>query len=118
MRRTVFAVAFCAGAVCAAGASVPVTEGAFPRDAASLRELDSRQLRIVRRAGAMCWHSGEGGFGSRSVRARACVIGSTEGAMANSHDPALQGFHQALPFNARYNEYRPAYYWQRMVAGR
>ena len=45
--------------------------GAFPRDETSLRDLDSQQLRIVRRAGAQCWHSLEGGFRSRSAtRAR------------------------------------------------
>ena len=90
--------------------------GAFPRDEASLRDLDSRQLRIVRRAGAQCWHSGEGGFRSPGARARGCVISTTESAMRSSANPALVDFHQALPFNARYNENRPAYYWQRLVA--
>lgn len=118
MRAALIAIVLSAGFVFAASATVSPEAGTFPHDAASLRDLDSRQLRIVRRAGAMCWHSGEGGFGSRSVRARACVIGSTEGAISSSHDAALQGFHQALPFNARYNENRPAYYWQRMVVGR
>ncbi len=89
--------------------------GALPRDETSLRALDNKQLRIVRRAGAQCWHSGQGGFGSRSVTARACVISLTEGAVANSDSSALQAYHQALPFNARYNENRPAYYWQRLV---
>jgi len=62
---------------------------AFPRDEASLRDLDSRQLRIVRRAGAQCWHSGEGGFRSPSARSRGCVISTTESAMRSSDSPAL-----------------------------
>jgi hypothetical protein len=90
--------------------------GAFPRDETSLRDLDSQQLRIVRRAGAQCWHSLEGGFRSRSATARACVISLTENAVRNSENEPLQAYHNALPFTARYNEYRPAHYWQRFVA--
>jgi hypothetical protein len=89
--------------------------GGFPRDEVSLRALDNAQLRIVRRAGAQCWHSLEGGFGSRSVQARGCIIGQTESAVRSSEDAALVSYHNALPFHARYDEYRPAYYWQRMV---
>jgi hypothetical protein len=87
----------------------------FPRDVDSLRSLDSQQLRIVRRAGALCWHSGFGGVGTRGVMARACVIQETEGAIANLKDPVLKAYNDALPMNARYSEYRPAYYWQRLV---
>ena len=91
------------------------TAGAFPRDAASLRALDDRQLRIVRRASSLCWHSGQGGFGSRGVVARACVMNTTESALAREKDPALKAFHDVLPMHVRYNEYRPAFYWQRLV---
>jgi hypothetical protein len=88
----------------------------FPRDEVSLRALDNQQLRIVRRAGAQCWHSGDTGFvNPQSPRARACIISLTESAIANSEDPALQAYHHALPFNARYDEYRANYYWQRFV---
>jgi hypothetical protein len=90
--------------------------GAFPRDEASLRDLDSQQLRIVRRAGAQCWHSNEGGFGSRSATSRACIIGLADGAVRSSENEALIAYHNALPFNVRYNENRPASYWQRLVA--
>ena len=85
--------------------------GGFPRDEVSLRALDNAQLRIVRRAGAMCWHTTVG------IRAavRGCLIGETESAIANSRDPALIAFHKALPFYARYDEYRSAWYWQRLV---
>jgi hypothetical protein len=103
----------------AASAERAGPSGAFPRDAVSLRDLDSRQLRIVRRATAQCWHSGEaglGGFRASGARGRACIIGGTESAIRSSDDTALKAFHQALPFNARYNENRPAHYWQRMVA--
>ena len=82
----------------------------LPHDAATLRSLDYAHLRIVRRARALCW----GGF-SRSVASRGCIIGETESAIANSHDPVLQAYHKYLPFHARYDEYRPAYYWQRLV---
>jgi hypothetical protein len=95
-------------------ASVPAVNG-FPRDSASLSALDTAQLRIVRRAGAQCWHHGEGGFGARGVIARACVMNGTESMLANMKDPVLKAFSDALPLNARYNEYRPAYYWQRLV---
>ena len=30
-------------------------------------------------------------------------------------DAALIAFHNALPINARYDEYRPGFYWQRFV---
>lgn len=89
--------------------------GGFPRDAESLRALDSQQLRIVRRAGAQCWHAGQGGFGARGPIARACVINGTEGMIASAKDPVLKSFHDALPMHARYNEYRPAYFWQQLV---
>jgi hypothetical protein len=84
----------------------------LPHDAVSLRALDNAHLRIVRRARALCWH---GGFGSRSAVTRACIIGETESAVRNSNDPVLQAYHQQLPFHAKYNEYRPAFYWQRLV---
>ncbi len=88
----------------------------LPHDAVSLRALDNAHLRIVRRARALCWHSGPFGF-SPGAASRACVIGETESAVANSKDPALQAYHKYLPFHAKYNEYRPAFYWQRLVQG-
>ena len=121
MRATLIAVvvsflAFGATAMAEPSAYQP---GMFPRDEASLRDLDNQQLRIVRRAGAMCFHSGEFGFrANRSVQARACIISLTEHAIADSDNPALRSYHQALPFNARYDEYRPGYYWQRLIASR
>ena len=116
MRSLMFALSLIAGLFAAAAEPVSYGPSGFPRDAVSLRELDSQQLRIVRRAGAQCWHSGEGGFRSRGVRSRACVISGTESAIRSSDNPSLMAFHQALPFFARYDEYRSAYYWQRLVA--
>jgi len=99
----------------AAIASVPAVSG-FPRDPVSLSALDSQQLRIVRRAGAQCWHSGQGGLGAKGPITRACIITGSEAMIASLKDPALKSFHDALPMHARYDEYRPAYFWQRLVA--
>lgn len=111
--RLIMAMVFL-GLTGAALASTPEPTG-FPRDVNSLRALDSQQLRIVRRAGAQCWHSGQGGLGVKGPVARACIINGTEGMIASLKDPVLKSFHDALPMHARYDEYRPAYFWQRLV---
>lgn len=118
MRTILFAAALSVAMLSPAAFATPASyqPGAFARDEVSLRALDSQQLRIVRRAGAQCWHSGEGGFRSHSAVSRACVIGQTNSAISNSNDEALIAYHNALPFFARYDEYRPGYYWQRLVA--
>lgn len=115
--RAIVTAALVAAALVGSAAAAPVAyqPGGFPRDEVSVRDLDGRQLRIVRRAGAQCWHSGQGGFRSRSASARACVIGLTENAIGDADDASLIAYHNALPFHIRYNEYRPAYYWQRFV---
>ena len=121
MRATLIAMAmsFLAFGATAMAEPSAYQPGAFPRDEASLRDLDNQQLRIVRRAGAMCFHSGEGGFrANTSVTGRACIMSLADHAVADSQNPALQGFHQALPLYARYDENRPGYYWQRLVASR
>jgi hypothetical protein len=117
MRAIVTAGLLAAALVGSAAVAGPVAyqPGGFPRDEASLRALDAKQLRIVRRAGAQCWHSFEGGFRSRGPASRACVIGQTEGAITSTDDAALVAYHNALPFHVRYDEYRPGYYWQRFV---
>lgn len=112
MRSLLYGLLILASGV--ASANVPAVSG-FPRDADTLRALDNAQLRIVRRAGAQCWHHGQGGFGARGPVARACVMNGTEAMLASAKDPVLKAFSDALPINARYNEYRPAYYWQRLV---
>lgn len=101
-----------------AGADVgddPAGQSGFPRDAASLRLLDGEQLRIVRRASAQCWHGGQGGFGARGPVARVCIMNATEAALAARKDDILKAYSDALPMNVRYNENRPALYWQRLV---
>jgi hypothetical protein len=101
-----------------AGADIgddPTGKSGFPRDAASLRHLDAEQLRIVRRASAQCWHAGQGGFGARGPVSRACVMNATEAALAARKDDILKAYSDALPMNVRYNENRPALYWQRLV---
>ncbi len=113
MRALIFAVSV---ALAGAAAADPVAyrTDVLPHDATTLRALDNAHLRIVRRARALCWHSGPG-FGMGSAASRACMIGETESAIANSKDPVLQAYHKYLPFHARYNEYRPEFYWQRLV---
>ncbi len=103
------------GSVGAFAEPVATQPGAFPRDEVSLRDLDNKQLRIVRRAGAQCFHSGEGGFASRGPASRACIIGLADNTVATSEDEALQAYHNALPLNVRYDENRPGLYWQRFV---
>jgi len=87
----------------------------FPRDVESLRALDTQQLRIVRRASVQCWHSGQGGLGSKGPLTRACIITGAEGMIASLKDPVLKSFHDALPMHARYDENRSSYFWQRLI---
>lgn len=116
MRALIVAVSLAVAGVAAAD-QVAYRPDGLPGDAASLRAIDNAQLRIVRRARALCWHSGPYRFSSGSAFTRACVIGETESAIRNSQNPVLQAYHQQLPFHAKYNEYRPAFYWQRLVQG-
>ena len=93
----------------------PAGLSGFPRDAASLRQLEDQHLRIVRRASAQCWHAGQGGFGARNPVARACIMNATEAALAARKDEILKAYSDALPLQARYDANRPALYWQRLV---
>ncbi len=117
MRALIVAVALAVAGAAAAADQVSYGPGLLPHDAPALRALDNAQLRIVRRARALCWHAGPFGFSSGSAATRACIIGETESAVANSNDAVLQAYHKQLPFHAKYNEYRPAFYWQRLVQG-
>jgi hypothetical protein len=116
MRALILVASLVLGGVAAADQVALQPAAVLPHDAGSLRALDNAHLRIVRRARALCWHSGPFGL-SRGAASRACVIGETESAIANSHDPLLQAYHKYLPFHARYDEYRAAFYWQRLVQG-
>lgn len=114
MRALIVAVSLALAGAVAADPVAYQPADVLPHDANSLRALDNAHLRIVRRARALCWHGGAFRGGAAS---RACVIGETESAIANSKDPVLQAYHKYLPFHARYNEYRPGFYWQRLVQG-
>jgi len=82
----------------------------LPHDEQSLRELNAEQLRMVRRASRLCSQT----TASIPIKAERnpCVIASTDNAIADSDDPALQAFHAALPDNERYDEYRTDTTWR------
>jgi len=82
----------------------------LPRDEKSLRELNAEQLRIVRRSSRLCAQT----TGHLPIKAERnpCVITSTDNAIADSDNPALQAFHAALPANERYDEYRTDTIWR------
>lgn len=117
MRLALMSLLILLSGVALAGAATQEPSG-FPRDEASLRQLDNHQLRIVRRAGAQCWHVGQGGFGSKSAVSRACVMNGTEAMLASKKDPVLRAFSDALPMHVRYDENRASYYWQRWIIKR
>jgi hypothetical protein len=86
----------------------------LPRDEESLRALDAKQLRLVRRATSMCDASEPGFVRARAMR-RPCIIGLVDNAVATSDDPELQAYHAAMPVSVRYDRFRPAYYYQRIL---
>ena len=121
MRNILFAAVVAVGSVAGAAGALALDLSVLPRDEASLRALDNQQLRIVRRAGAQCAHFGEAPFSGAyhaGARARGCIIGNTEQAIRSSDDRVLQTYHDWLPYGVRYDENRPGYYWQRLVAAR
>ena len=77
-----------------------------------LRELDSQQLRIVRRAVRGCPSNN---LGVKSIKSERdpCVISSSDKAVADSGDPDLQAFHRTLPDSERYDEQRSSTVWLR-----
>jgi len=93
----------------------PYDARALPRDEAGLSALDAKQLRIVRRATALCNASEPYWVQVRATR-RPCIIGDVDHAIETSDDPALQAYHAALPFSVRYDRFRPSFYYQRMLA--
>jgi len=109
---------FAAALISLAGATAVFAQDfeTLPRDEAALRAIDNAQLRIVRRANAQCAHFGEAQFGeTRSARARACILPLADRAVATSDDPALQAYHEWLPFGLRYDANRPPH-WRRLIA--
>ena len=90
-------------------------DSALPRDETSLSALDAKHLRLVRRAANQC-DATDPIFVARLVPSqRPCIISAVDHAVATSDDPALKAYHAALPFNARYDQYRAAYYWQHLI---
>jgi len=84
----------------------------FPRDAASLEAINAEQLKIVHEAVSSCWKlPGR----PQGAYAKACVVNSTESIIQAMQDPELLAFHRALPMHVRYDDNRPASYWQHMV---
>jgi hypothetical protein len=75
-----------------------------------LRELDTQQLRIVRRAVRGCPSNN---LGAKSIKSERdpCVIASSDKAVADSGNPDLQAFHRALPDSERYDENRSSTVW-------
>jgi hypothetical protein len=75
-----------------------------------LRQLDSDQLRIVRRAVRGCPSNN---LAAKSIKSERdpCVIASADKAVADSGNPDLQAFHRALPDSERYDENRASTVW-------
>jgi hypothetical protein len=77
-----------------------------------LSDLDSQQLRIVRQASRGCPQLNIGPGKTIRKERDPCVMASTDKAVADSGNPDLQAFHDALPEAARYDEQRPTTVWQ------
>ncbi|MBI1210382.1 MAG: hypothetical protein GC190_02880 [Alphaproteobacteria bacterium] len=117
MRTLLVALAILGSAAAfAARADEPRTydERALPRTEEGLSALDAKQLSIVRRATNQC-DATETIIVRTSVRQRPCIISRVDHAIETSGDPALQAYHAALPFNARYDRYRSSYYYQQIL---
>lgn len=81
----------------------------LPRDEVSLRELNSQQLRIVRRASRLCASSPVAVI---RPKRNPCVFLLADKAVADSGNPALVAFHWVLPAYERYDEYRMDTDWR------
>jgi hypothetical protein len=77
-----------------------------------LSDLDSQQLRIVRQASRGCPSMAIGAGKSTRKERDPCVTSSTDKAVADSGNPDLQAFHEALRPSDRYDEHRPTTVWQ------
>ena len=81
----------------------------LPHNEGALQELNSEQLRMVRRASRLCAQQLPVPI---KAERNPCVISSTDNAIRDSGDSALQAFHWALPDNERYDEYRADTTWR------
>lgn len=73
----------------------------FPRDDATLKELNEAQITLVHAAARECMSMPRG-----PRLGRACMIASVEQAVSLSGDEQLKAFNARMPTNMRYNEYR------------
>lgn len=87
-------------------------EANLPHSKEALRELNSEQIRIVRRAANLC----AGAAASTGLKDQACVISMVDDTVAKSDDPELIAFHYAIPTNQRYDRLRSNIYWQNLVS--
>ena len=113
MRATIVVAALLISA--APAFAQPTGRDPLPHNEAALQQLNLEQLRVVRRASRMC------ALEPLPVPIKAernpCVIASTDKAIADSDDSALQAFHAALPANDRYDEYRADTAWRDLLVG-
>src|SRR4029079_9913170 len=96
MRMTV-ALGAAALLLCTTSTFAQSGRGPLPGDEESLRELNAEQLRIVQRSSRLCAQTAP--MPPIKAERNPCVIASTDKAIADSDDPALQAFHSALPDN-------------------
>jgi len=108
--RMRFIVAAAAAIMFAAPAFAQPGHDPLPRNETALRELNAQQLRILRRASRLCAQTAP----SIPIKAERnpCVIASTDKAISDTGDEALEAFHAALPDNERYDEYRADTTWR------
>jgi len=88
----------------------PYHRDPLPHNERALQQLNTEQIRILRRASRICSQPGL----SMPIKAERnpCVISNTDKAIEDSDDPALIAFHFALPDNERYDEYRNDTTWR------
>jgi len=116
MRTLLFATAMLFSLAMPARAEEPRSydASALPHTEEALRALDFKQLRIVQRTTNHC-DATEPMLANVAGQQRPCVISGVDHAVDASDDPALQAYHAALPFNARYDRYRSSYYYQQIL---
>lgn len=88
---------------------------ALPQEEAALRDLNVRQLQIVRRALRGCGASYSSGASVSGFR-DPCVTRWSDQTIDAADDPALHAFHWSLPARERYDEYRSSSVWRRWAA--
>lgn len=111
MRMTMIAAALLLSA--APAFAQPGDRDPLPRNESALQELNAEQLRILRRASRLC--AAQPMPVPIKAERNPCVIGSTDQAIADTDDEALQAFHSSLPDSDRYDEYRTNTAWRALL---